>query len=123
MTAALLVGMLVTAVQPSYVLERMVSIGDQVHRISVFRDGTVALVRSQSGGPPDVRRQRLHPAELRLITQVAEQAYDDVARLGGLGGAPGGATAEYRLAPPGREALVVVNPSGSVTDSSRLSMS
>jgi hypothetical protein len=92
---------------PSYLVERVVTVGGASTRVSVFRSGVAVLSRSEAGGAPAVVRQPLTEVELRVLAQVVEECYPELVRFGDLGRGPGEGTAELRLAPEGREPLVV----------------
>ncbi len=83
------------------------TLGGTSTRVSVFRNGVAVLARGASGGTPAVIRQPLTPVELQVLTQVVEECYPDLVRFGDLGRGPGEGTAELRLAPEGKEPLLI----------------
>jgi hypothetical protein len=95
---------------PTYLAERVVTIGQQTRRVSVFRDGTAVVAVRDGLGEPKVIRQVLHGIELTVLRQVLDECYDDLARVRPPSYAPGGSWVEWRLAPPGREPLTVRVP-------------
>ncbi len=96
--------------EPTYVVERVVTVGGAVTRISLFRNGMAVLSRTSAGEAQPVVRQPLTPVEVRVLTQVVEECYPELERFAGLGGAPGDATIELRLAPRDRAPLSVRLP-------------
>lgn len=111
MTAALLLVLAAAAnPEPTYVVERVVTVDGAVTRVSLFRNGMAVLARSNAGREQPVVRQPLTPIEVRVLTQVVEECYPELARSAGLGGAPGDATIELRLAPRDRAPLAIRLP-------------
>jgi hypothetical protein len=108
--AALLLA-LVAEAPPTYLAERVQTIGAATRRVSVFRDGTAVVALREGLGEPTVIRQRLAPIELQVVLQVVEECYEELRRLRPPEFAPGGTWTELRLAPPGREAFTVRLPS------------
>ncbi len=101
------------APEPSYIVERVVTVGGQTRRISVFRNGVAAVVREKAGEEKHLLRQPLTEVELQVLTQIVEESYPDLARLGSPGQSPVEGNVELRLAPRGREPLVVrFSPTG-----------
>ncbi len=107
---ALTVGLALGGAPPTYLVERVVTIGQQTRRVSVFRDGTAVVAIRDGLREPTVIRQRLHGIEMQVLLQVLGECYDDLARVRPPGYAPGGGWAEWRLAPPEREPLIVRVP-------------
>ncbi len=102
------------APEPSYVVERVVRSGDEMRRTSVFRNGMAVVVWEKGGRRTRFNRQALNDVELRVLAQITEEAYPDLQRfVGPLEGA-GLGTVELRLAPMGRDPLLVRLPVGSV---------
>jgi hypothetical protein len=114
--AALALGMALAAPPPppTYIVERVIRIGDEVRRTSVFRNGVAVVVREKGGTRTHFARQALTEVELRVIVQVTDEAYADVKGYAGPLEGPGIGTVELRLAPPGREPLTVRFPVSSV---------
>ncbi len=110
MIAGVLLMLAAQAPPPSYIVERVVVEDMRSERVSVFRDGSAVLVRRASGAPPVIRRQLLAPPEVRVYLQLAREVYDDLRVFSSAGDAPGDARLEIRVAPPGREAVVVAMP-------------
>jgi hypothetical protein len=107
MVAAFVIAGLAAAVEPTYIVERVVTLNGEVHRVSVFRNAVAVVVREKPGEEKQVLRQPLTQIELDVLKQVVDEGYPDVAKLGGIGQAPVEGAVELRLAPPGREPLVV----------------
>ncbi len=105
--AVLLVLGAVALAEPTYLVERVVTVGGEVRRTSVFRHGVAAFSTERSGEAKRVVRQPLTEVELSVITQIAEESYADLARFDSVGQAPGEGRVELRLAPVGRQPLVV----------------
>jgi hypothetical protein len=99
-----------TAPEPSYIVERVVTVGGETRRISIFRNGVAAVVREKPGEDKHLLRQPLTEVELQVLTQIVEESYPDLARLGSPGQSPVEGNVELRLAPRGRETLVVRFP-------------
>ncbi|MBZ5589237.1 MAG: hypothetical protein LAO05_11810 [Acidobacteriia bacterium] len=108
MTAALLLVLMgATAAPPTYLVERVVTLGSTSTRLSVFRNGVAVLVRSATGENGSLVRQPLSEVELLVLTQVVEECYPELVRFGELGKGPGEGRVELRLAPPGRDPLLI----------------
>jgi hypothetical protein len=116
MIAALALGLVVAVAtpEPTYIVERVVTMGGEVRRTSVFRDGMAVVVRKRQGEHQHLVRQRLADIELQVIAQVTEEAYPDLVRFASPGQGPGLGTVELRLAPPGKQPLTVRFPAGTV---------
>lgn len=111
MIAVLLAAALAATPPPSYLVERVVSVAGQTRRVSVYRDGVVALVSRRSPtAEPQVVRVPLDPAELRTLIEVVDESYDELARAGTLGEAPGASTVELRVAPVDKPPLILRLP-------------
>ncbi len=114
MTAAALVLAAVAAATPaappSYLVERVVTVNGASTRVSVFRNGVAVLARAAAGGEPSVVRQPLTEVELRVLTQVVEECYPELARFAGMGQSPVAGTVDLRLAPPDRDPLALRYP-------------
>jgi hypothetical protein len=106
--AALVLALAVTP--PSHIAERIVTIGQETRRVSVFRDGTAVVALRDGLAEPTVIRQRLNQIELQVVIQVVNECYEELRRLRPPEYAPGGSWVELRLAPPGREAFTVRLP-------------
>jgi hypothetical protein len=106
-SALLLVLAGAAAEPPSYVVERVVTIGETSTRISVFRNGVAVLARSRQGEEPSVVRQQLTDIELKVLVQVVEECYPELVRFGDLGKGPGEGAAELRVAPEGKDPVVI----------------
>jgi len=109
MLGAVLLAALAVA-PPSHLVERVVTTPQQTRRVSVFRDGTAVVALRQGLDEPHVIRQELQPLELRVLLQVIDETYQDLARLRPPEFAPGGTWVELRLAPSERAPLVVRLP-------------
>jgi hypothetical protein len=107
--AALAVALAV-AVPPTYVAERIVTVGEATRRVSIFRDGTAVVSTREGLREPTLIRQRLTPIELDVVIQVVNECYDELRRLRPPEYSPGGAWTELRLAPPGREPFTLRLP-------------
>lgn len=99
-----------TTPEPSYIVERVVTVGGETRRISIFRNGVAAVTRERPGEEKLLLRQPLTDVELQVLTQIVEESYPDLARLGSQGQSPVAGNVELRLAPVGREPLVVRFP-------------
>jgi len=102
-----LLALVAAAPTPTFVVERVVTVGERTVRVSVFRDGVIVLARGGPGKPNEVLRQTLTPVELQVVSQVVEECYPEVERFAAAGQAPGAGSVELRLAPAGREPLTV----------------
>jgi hypothetical protein len=98
------------APEPSYIVERVLTVGGETRRISIFRNGVAAVVREKAGEEKHLLRQPLTEVELQVLTQIVEESYPDLARLGTPGQSPVEGSVELRLAPRGREPLVMRFP-------------
>jgi hypothetical protein len=99
---------------PTYLVERVVTTGEEVRRISVFRDGVAVLARRHGGEVPSIVKARLNDVSFGVIRQVVEETYPDLKVFAGFGGGAGEASIELRLAPRGEEPLVVHIPVSAV---------
>lgn len=108
--AVLLAAAAVAAADPTYVVERVVTLGGEVRRTSVFRNGVAVVVREKAGEEKRVLRQPLNEIELQVLTQIVNESYPDLTRFGSVGQSPVEGMVDLRLAPPGREPLVVRFP-------------
>jgi hypothetical protein len=107
-TAALLLALAAAAAAPpTYLVERVVTLGSGSTRISVFRNGVAVLARGGPSVEPTVVRQQLSDPELQVLTQVVGECYPELVRFGDLGSGPGAGEAELRLAPEGKDPLVI----------------
>jgi hypothetical protein len=95
---------------PTYLVERVITSAGQERRVSVFRDGTVVLAISGKERAEWLARQHLQPAEMQVLGQVINESYDELRRGPFDTQAPGDAWVELRLAPPGRDPLIVRYP-------------
>jgi hypothetical protein len=111
---ALGIALAAPAPQPTYIVERVVRIGDEIRRTSVFRNGVAVVVREKGGTRTHFARQALTEVELRVIIQVTDEVYADLKGYAGSLEGPGIGTVELRLAPPGKEPLTVRLPVSSV---------
>ncbi|MDD5565121.1 MAG: hypothetical protein PHQ91_15515 [Thermoanaerobaculaceae bacterium] len=96
-----------TAPEPTYLVERIVTVGGAETRVSVFRNGVAVLARRRPGEAENVVRQPLSEVEMKVVTQVVEECYPEIARFSGVGDTPGSGRVELRLAPPGKNPLLV----------------
>ncbi len=95
---------------PSYLVERLVSIGGEVQRVSVFCDGTAVLVMRSADAEPKLLEANLNAVERRVIEQAVADCVVELERLGTTSDVEGPDWIELRLAPPGRAPLVVRTP-------------
>jgi hypothetical protein len=107
---ALLIALALAAGPPTFLAERVTTIGQQTRRVSVFRDGTAVVALRDGLGEPKVIRQTLHGLEMQVLLQVLAECYDDLARVRPPTYSPGGGWVEWRIAPPEREPLIVRLP-------------
>ena len=91
-------------------VERVVTVGGEVRRTSVFRNGVAVVVREKAGEKKRVLRQPLNEVELQVLTQIVDESYPDLTRFGSVGQSPVEGMVDLRLAPPGREPLFVRFP-------------
>jgi hypothetical protein len=105
--AAILLAAAAAAPPPTYVVERLITVGDETRRVSVFRNGMAVLARNRAAEAGRVLRNKLSPVEMQVVSQVVAECYPEVARYASTGPAPGAGTVELRLAPPGRDPLIV----------------
>jgi len=105
--AALLVLAAAAPPEPTYLIERVVTMSGVVRRTSVFRDGVAVFSTEGTGGGKRVVRQPLTEVELAAFAQIADESYSDLARLDTLGQAPGEGRVELRIAPVGKAPLIV----------------
>ncbi len=108
MTAILLVMAVAIAAEPSYLVERVVTCGGEVRRVSVFRNGTLVVATSRAGQPPHLRRRPLDEVERQVLQQLVEESYTALAEGKYRVDKAPGDTVEVRLAPPGREPMRLV---------------
>jgi hypothetical protein len=99
---------------PTYLIERVVTIPGAVRRTSVFRNGVAVFVVQNPGEAKRVLRQPLTEVELSVLVQVVEDGYADLARVDGGGQAPVEGSVEMRLAPVGRPPLTLHYPVSAV---------
>ncbi len=92
---------------PTYVVERVVTLNGAVTRISVFRNGVAVLARRHPGEKENVVRQPLSEVEMKVVTQVVEECYPELARFGTVGDTPGPGWVELRVAPADRAPLLI----------------
>ncbi|HLE61300.1 MAG TPA: hypothetical protein VI700_07170 [Thermoanaerobaculaceae bacterium] len=108
--AVVLVAAAAAPAEPTYIVERVVTVGAEVRRTSVFRNGVAVVVREKAGEEKRVLRQPLTEIELQVLTQIVDESYPDLARFGSVGQSPVEGMVDLRLAPPGREPLVARFP-------------
>ncbi len=99
---------------PTYLVERVVTIESAVRRTSVFRNGVAVFVVQKPGEARRVLRQPLTEVELSVLVQVVEDGYADLARVDREGHAPVEGSVEMRLAPVGRPPLTLRYPVSAV---------
>lgn len=99
-----------SAADPSYLVERVLSSRDGVVRLSVFRDGSVALVRADVAGRKSVAAGRVDDVERQVLGALLEACRVELPDTRPVGQAPGDASVELRLAPPGAEPRRLVFP-------------
>lgn len=108
MIGALLLALAAAAApEPTYVVERVVTMNGTVTRVSVFRNGVAVLARRRAGEAENLVRQPLSEVEIKVVTQVVEECYPELARFGTVGDTPGPGRVELRVAPPGRDPLLI----------------
>jgi hypothetical protein len=110
MIAALFLVAAAAAADPTYVVERVVTVGGEVRRTSVFRNGVAVVAREKAGEKKRVLRQPLNEIELQVLTQIVEESYPDLTRFGSVSQSPVEGMVDLRLAPPGREPLTLRFP-------------
>lgn len=92
---------------PTYLVERVTSDEQGSIRLTVFRDRMAVLARRAGPADPAVTQVRLDELEYRVVAQVVEECYGELARSGQAEGVLGGATTEVRLAPVDKPPIVV----------------
>ncbi len=108
MTAGLIAVLLAVAPAPTYLVERIVTRQEGVHRVSVFGDGVLVVADTPAGGTPTVRRRTLNQVELAVIRGVVAECYETLLDGRYRLEEPAGEGVEVRLAPPGREPMRAV---------------
>jgi len=106
----------VAAPVPTYLVERVVTAPGQSRRLSVYRDGWAALVREQPGEEKSVVWRQLGEVELRVISQVVEECYPELADGQTQVGILMGSSVELRVAPPDKPPVTMRFPLGAVTN-------
>jgi hypothetical protein len=96
--------------EPTYLVERIITMGGEVRRTSVFRQGVAVVSIERPGSAKRIVRQPLTEVELSVFTQIAEESYVELGRLVSLGQALGEGRVELRLAPVGKDPLIVRYP-------------
>ncbi len=92
---------------PSYLVERVTSDDGGSLRLTVFRDRMAVLARRSGSADPQLTRVRLEELEYRVVAQVVEECYGELARWQPSEGVLGGTTTELRLAPPEKPPIMV----------------
>lgn len=92
---------------PTYLVERVTSDDRGSLRLTVFRDRMAVLARRSGAADPQLTRVRLDELEYRVVAQVVEECYGELARSGQAEGVLGGAITEVRLAPADKPPIVV----------------
>ncbi|MEP0774934.1 MAG: hypothetical protein HRF46_11305 [Acidobacteriota bacterium] len=98
---------LAAAAPPTYLVERVTSDDRGSLRLTVFRDRMAVLARRAGPADPQVTRVRLDELEYRVVAQVVEECYGELARSGQAEGVLGGAITEVRLAPADKPPIAV----------------
>lgn len=107
MRALLVIALLLAAPpEPSYLVERIVEVGGETRRVSLFRDGTGVLIHRDAAGHEDLRHVQVGSLVYGQIELVVREVYPKMTEFANMGEGPGGGTAELRLAPPGMPPLV-----------------
>ena len=88
---------------PTYLVERIVTVGEDSRRLSVFRDGTAVLVRRVGRTVVEELRRELAILEQDALGKVVAECAAEFDRAGVFDRGPGDGTVQFRLAPPGRE--------------------
>lgn len=91
---------LATPPEPTYLVERIVLIGSETQRVTLFRDGTGVLVRRDGAGHEDLRHVQVGELVYGQIEQVVRDVYPEMTKFATMGEGPGGGSVELRLAPP-----------------------
>lgn len=94
-------------VPPTYLVERVTPRDGGMVRVTVFRDRVAVLARRAPQAEAQITRVRLDEIEYRVVAQVVEECYEDLARLREPADLLGGVTTEVRLAPPDRTPILV----------------
>ena len=93
--------------EPSYVVERVVTVGGELRRVTLFRDGTGVVKRRSATGEETLRHTPVGELVQAQIEQVVREVYPEIAEFSSMGRGPEGGSAELRLAPPGLAPLTV----------------
>lgn len=108
MTVALVCLMLLAAPsEPSYVVERIVRIGGEVRRVTLFRDGVGVVHTRAADGEQTLHHAPVGELVSRQVEQVVREVYPEMQRFVAMGQGPRGGEVELRLAPPGLEPRIV----------------
>lgn len=93
--------------EPSYVVERVVTVGGEMRRVTLFRDGTGVVKRRSATGEETLRHTPVGELVQAQIEQVVREVYPEIAEFSSMGHGPEGGSAELRLAPTGLAPLTV----------------
>jgi len=97
----------VPAPEPSYLVERVVAIGGEQRRVTLFRDGTVVVKRTPVSGEASLFVKPVGDLALAQIEQVVREVYAEIGEFSSVGQGLEGGSIELRLAPPGLVPLTV----------------
>lgn len=93
--------------EPSYVVERVVTVGGELRRVTLFRDGTGVVKRRSATGEETLSHKPVGELALAQIEQLVREVYPGLAEFAAMGQGPEGGSIELRLAPPGLAPLTV----------------
>lgn len=95
------------APEPSYLVERVVSMGAEQRRVTLFRDGTGVVKRTPASGEASLSVKPIGELVHAQIEQVVREVYPEIAEFAAMGQGPEGGSIELRLAPPGLAPLTI----------------
>lgn len=99
--------MLAAPPEPSYLVERIVSVGTETRRVTLFRDGVGVVVRRDAGGSEDLRHVEVGGLVLGQMEQVVREVYPGMVQFVAMSQGTGAGSVELRLAPHGQAPLVL----------------
>lgn len=105
-----LLGLLLAAApapEPTYLVERVVTVAGELRRVTLFRDGTAVVKRRSAAGEETVDHKPVGEPVLAQMEETVRKVYPEIARFAAMGEGPQGGSIELRLAPPGMAVLTV----------------
>lgn len=95
------------APEPSFLVERVVTIGQELRRVTLFRDGTAVVKRRSTAGEETLNYRPVGELVLAEMERAVREIYPEIAKFASMGEGPETGTVEFRLAPPGMPLLSV----------------